>query len=47
MGSPEPLSAEDREIIATLELLEALELIEIWDLGEALPIPELEQADAP
>ena len=37
----EPLSAEDREILATLELLEA------WDPAEELLTPEPEGADAP
>jgi len=45
-GSLEPLSAEDREILATLELLEALDLLESLGTDEAPPLSEIEEGEA-
>lgn len=44
-GSAKPLSAEDREILAMLELLETLDLLDAWDPDGALLLPDLDEAD--
>ncbi len=40
-------SAEDREIVEQLDLLESLDLLEAWDPDDELPMPELEEPNAP